>query len=148
MPDNHNTKIAIDKLIDLRIMRKTTDDMGSDVYILVDMLKMHLRYEEDAEVEESIGKDLKRLYRDGNAIINARKRKRNDNDTIVQNSEREEEEEDEENENNDKDVQTSEREEKRGGRAVRICRLVNTVSFSKVWLFLHKFISNDRPNTC
>ena len=110
--DNHNTKLAIDKLIDLRIVRKTTNDGGSEVYILVDMLKIHLWYEEDAEAEESIGKDLKRLYREGNAIINARKRKRNDNDTNVQNSEREEEEEDEENENNDKDVQTSESEEK------------------------------------
>ena len=109
--DNHNTKLAIDKLTDLRIVRKTTDDRGSEVYILVDMLKMHLRYEEDAEVEKSIGKDLKRLYRDGNDIINARKQKRNDNDTIVQNSEREEEKEDEEKENNDKDVQTSESEE-------------------------------------
>ena len=111
VPDNHNTKLALEKLIDLRILRKTTDDTGSDVYILVDMLRMHLQYEGNAEVEKSIRKDLKRLYRDGNNIINARKRKRNDNDTIVQNSEREEEKENEEKENNDKDVQTSESEE-------------------------------------
>ena len=35
------------------------------------MLQMHLRYETDAKVEESIEKDLKKLYREGNAIINA-----------------------------------------------------------------------------
>ena len=35
---------------------------------------MHLRYK--AEVDDSIGKDLDRLYREGNAIINKRKRKR------------------------------------------------------------------------
>ena len=111
VPDNHNTKLALEKLIDLRILRKTTDDTGSDVYILVDMLRMHLRYEENAEIEKSIQKDLKRLYRDGNDIIKARKRKKNDKDTIVENSEREEEKEEEEKENNDTDVQTSESEE-------------------------------------
>ena len=95
----------------MRILRKTTDDTGSDVYILVDMLRMHLRYEENAEIEKSIQKDLKRLYRDGNDIIKARKRKKNDKDTIVENSEREEEKEEEEKENNDTDVQTSESEE-------------------------------------
>ena len=103
MGDNHNTNLALDKLIELRIVRQTTDDTGSDVYILVDMLKIHLQYEEDSEVEESIGKDLKRLYRDGNDIIKARKRKRNDNDTIVQNSEREEEKEDEASENKEEE---------------------------------------------
>ena len=39
LPDNHNTKLAIDKLIDLRILRKTTNDEGTEVYVLVDMLK-------------------------------------------------------------------------------------------------------------
>ena len=58
---------------------------------------MHLRYETDAKVEESIEKDLKRLYREGNAIIKARKRKRDDNDSDAQNSDNEEKEgEDEE----------------------------------------------------
>ena len=59
---------------------------------------MHLRYEEDAEVEETIEKDLKRLYREGNAIIKGRKRKRDDNDIDVQNSESKEEEEESEEE--------------------------------------------------
>ena len=81
MGDNHNTKLAIDKLIDVRILKKTTDDKDSEVYVFVDMLQMHLRYEANAEVEKSIGKDLKRLYREGNAIIKARKRKRDDNDS-------------------------------------------------------------------
>ena len=91
--NNHNTKLAIEKLMYLRILKKTTDSQGSEVYVLVDMLKMHLRYEEDAEVEESIGEDLERLYREDNDIINARKRKRDDNDSDVQISESKEDEE-------------------------------------------------------
>ena len=91
---NHNTKLVIDKLTDLKIVRKTTDDGGSEVYILVDMLKLHLRYEEDAEAEESIGEDLKQLYRESNVIIKARKRKREDgdSDTQISNSKEDEEE--------------------------------------------------------
>ena len=80
-------------MIDLRILKKTTNSQGSVVYVLVDMLKMHLRYEADAEVEESIGEDLERLYREGNDIINARKRKRDDDDNDVQISESKEDEE-------------------------------------------------------
>ena len=96
--DNHNTKLAIEKLIDVRILKKTTDNKDSEVYVFVDMLQMHLRYETDAKVEESIEKDLKRLYREGNAIINARqKRKRDGNNSDAQNSDnKEKEEEDEE----------------------------------------------------
>ena len=104
--DNHNTNLALDKLIDVRILRKSKDEGGSEVYVLVDMLKMHLRYEVDAEIEESIGKDLQRLYREGNLIIESRKkRKRDDNDNDVQSSDSEEEEE--ENDDNDNDVQNS-----------------------------------------
>ena len=111
--DNHNTNLALDKLIDVRILRKSKDEGGSEVYVLVDMLKMHLRYEVDAEIEESIGKDLQRLYREGNLIIESRKnsiesrkkQKRDDNNNDVQNSNSEEEEE--ENDDNDNDVQNS-----------------------------------------
>ena len=60
---------------------------------MVDTLKMHLRYEDDAEVEDSIREDLERLYKEGNDIINERKRKRDDGDSDVQNSESEEDEE-------------------------------------------------------
>ena len=62
------------------------------------MLKMHLRYEEDAEVEESIEEDLKQLYREGNVIFKARKRKRDDIDNDAQNSKSKEEEEENEEE--------------------------------------------------
>ena len=68
---------------------------------MVDILKMHLRYKANAEVEESIGVDLERLYREGNEIINARKkRKRNreDDDSDVQISDSEEDEEEDEEE--------------------------------------------------
>ena len=70
------------------------------------MLQMHLRYETDAKVEESIKEDLKRLYKDGNAIINARKkRKRDGNDSDAQNSDEEWEEEDgEEDEEEDQNI--------------------------------------------
>ena len=91
--NNHNTKLAIEKLIYLRTLKKTNDSQGSVVYMLVDMLKIHLRYEEDAEAEDSIGEDFERLYREGNDIINARKRKRDDDDSDVQISESEEDEE-------------------------------------------------------
>ena len=104
--DNHNTNLALDKLIDLRILRKSTNDGGSEVYVLVDMLKIHLRYKADAEVEESVSKDLLWLYREGNLIIKSRKKQRRvDNNNYVQNSNSEEEEE--ENDDNDNDVQNS-----------------------------------------
>ena len=66
--------------------------------MFVDMLQMHLRYKANAEIEKSIGKDLKRLYKEGNAIITARqKRKRGDNGGDAQNSNNDgKEEEDEE----------------------------------------------------
>ena len=56
---NHNTKLAIEKLIDVRILKKKTNDKDSEVYAFIDMLQMHLRYETDAKVEESIEEDLK-----------------------------------------------------------------------------------------
>ena len=72
--NNHNIKLAIKKLIYLRMMKASTDGQGLVVYGLVDRLKMHLRYE--AEVDDSIERDLNRLYREGNAIIKERSRKR------------------------------------------------------------------------
>ena len=90
--NNHNMKLAIKKLVYLRMLKKSTDGQGSVVYRLVDTLKMHLRYE--AEVDDSIGDDLERLYREGNAIINERKKKRDDDNSNIRNSESEEDEED------------------------------------------------------
>ena len=117
--ENHNTVLALDKLIDVRILRKSKDEGGSEVYVLVDMLKMHLRYETDAETEESIGKDLQRLYREGNLIIEARrKQKRGDDDNDVQSSDSDDDNdnegqnsdsgaEEEENDDDDNDVHNS-----------------------------------------
>ena len=73
---NHNTKLAIEKLIDARILKETTESRGSAVYALVDNLQMHIRYEADATVERSIEADLEQLYQDGNVIINARKKRK------------------------------------------------------------------------
>ena len=73
---NHNTKLAIEELIDARILKETTDSKGSAVYAFVDNLQMHIRYEADATVEKSIGADLEQLYQDGNVIINARKKRK------------------------------------------------------------------------
>ena len=88
-PENHNTKLALEKLSDLRILRKTTDDEGSEVYKFVNMLQMHLKYESNERIERRIGKDLKRLYKEGRAIITARsekKRKTDDNGDDERNS--------------------------------------------------------------
>ena len=96
---NHNTKLAIEKLIDVRILKETTDDRGLEVYLFVDSLQMHLRYKADHMVEESIGEDLKKLFQHGNDIINARKKRKregNNSDLDAQNPNKEWEEEDEE----------------------------------------------------
>ena len=76
MENNHNVKLAIKKLIQLKIMKKFHDHQGSVVYGLVDTLHIHLRYED--EVDDSIQRDLDKLYREGNDIIKKRglKRKR------------------------------------------------------------------------
>ena len=38
---NHNTKLAIEKLIDVRIMKETTNARGSEVYAFVDNIYMY-----------------------------------------------------------------------------------------------------------
>ena len=96
--NNHNIRLAIKKLVYLRMMKASTDGQGSVVYGLVDTLIMYLRYE--AEVDDSIAKDLDWLYREGNAIINERKRKResetsDDDNSDKGNSKSKEDEEDE-----------------------------------------------------
>ena len=97
-PENHNTILAIEKLINVRILKKNTNNEDSEVYTFVDMLQMHLRYEANAVTEKSIGKDFKRLYKEGNAIIKARKkRKQGDNSGDKQNSNTNEKEDDDNN---------------------------------------------------
>ena len=105
-PENHNTKLALEKLIDMRILRKTTDDEGSEVYTFVSMLQMHLKYESNARIERRIGKDLKRLYKEGSDIINARsekKRKRGDNGDDERNSNNDGQEDDDNDASSDSD---------------------------------------------
>ena len=100
--NNHNVKLAIKKLVHLRIMKEFCDNQGSVVYGLVDTLQIHLRYEE--EVDDSIQRDLDRLFRGSNAIIKERslKKKRasetsdDDEDTKDTNEGSPESEEDEE----------------------------------------------------
>ena len=79
---NHNTNLAVEKLVLARILKETTDSRGSTVYALVDNLQMHIRYEADATVEKSIGTDLEQLYQDGNDIIQARKERKLDSNHI------------------------------------------------------------------
>ena len=60
------------------------------------------QYKANAEIEKSVGKDLKQLYKEGNAIIKARrKRKQGNNGGDKQNSNNDEKED------NDNDVQIS-----------------------------------------
>ena len=71
----------------MRILTTTTNDEGSEVYLFVATLQMHLQYEANAAIEKSTREDLKRLYNEGNAIIKEReKRKQGDNSGDEQNS--------------------------------------------------------------
>ena len=72
--NNHNVKLAIKKLIQLRIMKKIHNQQCSAVYSLVDTPRIHLWYED--EVDDSIQRDLDRLYRESNDIFEKRGLKR------------------------------------------------------------------------
>ena len=74
-PNNHNTKLALEKLIKVRVLTTTTDGEGADVYMFVATLQMHLQYESNSAIENSISKDLKQLYNEGHASIKKRKKK-------------------------------------------------------------------------
>ena len=74
-PNNHNTKLALEKLMEVRVLTSTTDDEGAKVYRLVAMLQMHLQYESNSAIENSIRVDLKGLYNEGHATINVRKKR-------------------------------------------------------------------------
>ena len=72
MENNHNVKLVIKKLIQLKIMKDFHNRQGSIVYSLVDTLCIHIRYDED----DSLQKDLDSSFREGIDIIKERGRKR------------------------------------------------------------------------
>ena len=71
-PSHHNIDIAKENLIQLGIMEESDNHTGLKVYGIVDMIHLHIRYEEDDSIEEQ----LTQLFLEGNAAIKARKIKR------------------------------------------------------------------------
>ena len=70
--NHHNVKLAIEKLVQLRIMEEFTNLQGATAYGLVSTLRIHLRYDPDDSLQE----DLNRSFREGHDIINKRSCKR------------------------------------------------------------------------
>ena len=83
-PDKHNTKLALEKLMEVRVVASTTDDEGDEVFGLVDTLQMHLQYESNSALEARIKADLKRLYNEGHDTIQARKEKKLGKNRVVE----------------------------------------------------------------
>ena len=71
-PAHHNIDIAMKKLIQLGIMEKSDNSQGLKVYRNVDMIRLHIWYEEDDSIEEK----LRQLFLEGNTVIEARRIKR------------------------------------------------------------------------
>ena len=69
---NHNVNLALEKLVQLRIMQELTNQQGATAYGLVTTLRIHLRYDPDESLEE----ELNTSFREGHDIINSRKRKK------------------------------------------------------------------------
>ena len=74
-PNNHNTKLALEKLMEVRVVESTTDEEGDTVFGFVDTLQLHLQYESNLAVDDRVKADLKRLYNEGHDTINARREK-------------------------------------------------------------------------
>ena len=70
--NHHNVKLAMEKLVQLRIMQKCTNRQGATTYGLVPTLRIHLRYGPDDSLQE----DLDQSYREGHDIIENRSRKK------------------------------------------------------------------------
>ena len=95
-PNNHNTKLALEKLMEVRVVASTTDDDGDEVFGLVDTLQMHLQYESNSALEARVKADLKRLYNEGTGVIKTRKEKKQGKNRVAeQNSDNEDKEHDE-----------------------------------------------------
>ena len=95
-PNNHNTKLALEKLMEVRVVASTTDNDGDEVFGLVDTLQMHLQYESNSALEARVKADLKRLYNEGTGVIKTRKEKKlGKNRVAEQNSDNEDKEHDE-----------------------------------------------------
>ena len=82
---HHNVILVMEKLVWLIIMKVSCNQQGSIVYGFVDTLRIHLRYDE--EKDDSIQKDLDRLFREGNDIIKKRGCKRKQASKTSNNSE-------------------------------------------------------------
>ena len=93
---------------------------GVDVYMFVATLQMHLQYESNSAIENSISEDLKQLYNEGHASIKERKKmKRGNNSGDKQNSDNDDKEHgdngvqnmDSNDDNNNKEQQSKSEEE-------------------------------------
>ena len=51
---HHNVKIAMNKLVCLKIMKESRNKQGSTVYGLVDTLRIHIRYDEDDSLQDDV----------------------------------------------------------------------------------------------
>ena len=71
-PGHHNVDITIEKLIRLAIMKESLNRQGLKVYGNVDMIRLHIWYNEDNSIKEQ----LNELFLEGNAAIKARKTNR------------------------------------------------------------------------
>ena len=62
----------MEKLVQLRIMKESLNNQGSKVYGLVDMIHIHIQYDEDDSIED----ELNKLFLEGNAAIEAKQIKK------------------------------------------------------------------------
>ena len=67
--------------MEVRVLTSTTDNEGAKVYGLVATLQMHLQYESNSAIENSISEDLKQLYNEDHATIKARKKRKRCNNS-------------------------------------------------------------------
>ena len=70
---HHNIDIAKDWLIQLEILEESDNSIGMKVYGIVEMIRLHIRYEKDNGIENQ----LTQLLLEGNTTIKARKIKTN-----------------------------------------------------------------------
>ena len=68
-PGHHNVVITIEKLIQLGIMEEFVNSQGFKVYGIVDMIRLHIRYDED----DSIKEQLTQLILERNVVIDKRR---------------------------------------------------------------------------
>ena len=72
-PGHHNVDIGMKKLVQLRITKESLNKQGLTVYGLVNMLCIHIWYNENNSIKEEPNK----LFLEGNVAIEARSIKKN-----------------------------------------------------------------------